>query len=354
MYVTKYKDKYRAFERYKVGDTWRKVSVVMDRDTPQARRKALQVLAGKIPVCESEITFAALCKRYTADQATHLKAVTVFKNESLLNIICKTMGKRKVSTLTSGQIRNDLLQLTTKPVTLNFYLKRVKAVIRWAYQNSYIASTDCVDKIAKWEVKKKKQELKCLEREELKAVIDAASDYYAPMIEFLALSGLRFGELTALDNADVTRQTITVSKTFDRVTQTNTDPKTEDSNRVIDVQPELWSCIKRLKRIMDIYRFSSGKRNDYFVVSPNGDRLKYGTFRAYFVNLTEKTIGRKLSPHSLRHTHASLLAEEGIPLETISRRLGHSDSEITKEIYLHVTQRIENYDRELLKKVSFF
>ncbi|GGE36005.1 hypothetical protein GCM10011391_13510 [Pullulanibacillus camelliae] len=43
-----------------------------------------------------------------------------------------------------------------------------------------------------------------------------------------------------------------------------------------------------------------------------------------------------LTPHSLRHT--SLLAKVGVSLEQIMDRLGHTDDQITKNVYLHVTQ----------------
>lgn len=46
----------------------------------------------------------------------------------------------------------------------------------------------------------------------------------------------------------------------------------------------------------------------------------------------------ELSPHSLRHTHTSLLAEAGASLEQIMDRLGHADDEITRMIYLHITK----------------
>src|SRR5690554_5244897 len=46
----------------------------------------------------------------------------------------------------------------------------------------------------------------------------------------------------------------------------------------------------------------------------------------------------ELTPHSLRHTHTSLLAEAGVSLEQIMARLGHKDDDTTKNIYLHVTK----------------
>lgn len=52
-------------------------------------------------------------------------------------------------------------------------------------------------------------------------------------------------------------------------------------------------------------------------------------------------LNQVLTPHSLRHTHTSLLAEAGVALEQIMDRLGHSDDQITKDVYLHVTQEMK-------------
>lgn len=49
-------------------------------------------------------------------------------------------------------------------------------------------------------------------------------------------------------------------------------------------------------------------------------------------------LNEELTPHSLRHTHTSLLAEARVSLEQIMDRLGHTDDQITKNVYLHVTQ----------------
>jgi hypothetical protein len=49
-------------------------------------------------------------------------------------------------------------------------------------------------------------------------------------------------------------------------------------------------------------------------------------------------LNEKLTPHSLRHTHTSLLAEAGVGLQEIMDRLGHKDDSTTKNVYLHVTK----------------
>ncbi|WP_334313871.1 tyrosine-type recombinase/integrase [Aquibacillus salsiterrae] len=49
----------------------------------------------------------------------------------------------------------------------------------------------------------------------------------------------------------------------------------------------------------------------------------------------------KLTPHSLRHTHTSILAAAGVQLENIKERLGHFDDEMVRKIYLHVTDPVK-------------
>ncbi|MFJ7978453.1 tyrosine-type recombinase/integrase [Peribacillus sp. NPDC096379] len=49
----------------------------------------------------------------------------------------------------------------------------------------------------------------------------------------------------------------------------------------------------------------------------------------------------ELTPHSLRHTHTSLLAKARVSFEQIMDRLGHTDDQITKNVYLHVTQEMK-------------
>ncbi|MDD7114985.1 MAG: tyrosine-type recombinase/integrase, partial [Lachnospiraceae bacterium] len=62
-------------------------------------------------------------------------------------------------------------------------------------------------------------------------------------------------------------------------------------------------------------------------------------------------IGRKLTAHALRHTHVSLLAEQGIDFETIARRVGHDGSKVTREIYFHVTKKLKERDDSTIASI---
>ena len=65
----------------------------------------------------------------------------------------------------------------------------------------------------------------------------------------------------------------------------------------------------------------------------------------------EKKIKKNLTTHFFRHTHVTKLAELGVPLYVIQRRVGHSNSKITQQLYLHVTQKSK---QEVIDKLNHF
>ena len=68
--------------------------------------------------------------------------------------------------------------------------------------------------------------------------------------------------------------------------------------------------------------------------------------------VVRKELGYELFDfHSLRHTHATELCENGVNLKEIQRRLGHKSFEVTNRIYLHATDAMERESMEIMKKM---
>ena len=44
---------------------------------------------------------------------------------------------------------------------------------------------------------------------------------------------------------------------------------------------------------------------------------------------------KPVSCHGLRHTYCSLLLSQNVPIQTVSKYMGHSDATITLEVYSH-------------------
>ena len=94
-----------------------------------------------------------------------------------------------------------------------------------------------------------------------------------------------------------------------------------------------------------------GYRTKLFFSNNEGGHINYFSYNKYLKENTLAIVGRELTTHSLRHTHASLLFEQGFTLDEVSRRLRHGDSKVTKEVYIHITKKLKEKDAEKLENV---
>lgn len=354
--------RYKYTERIAVAPgKYKKVSVTLDKNTAQARKVAERLLQEKAEAMEPTKAkcMSVLIEDYIKEQARTVREGTVKRNSITLRLLCKMLNDPRSDQITAGMIRSALLKEDHTITWMNEYISRFKAFWRWAYRNDYVSSVDPAEKLKKFEREKShKEEIadKYLEADELKSVLKECDVYHWQLvIEFLALTGLRFGEFAALERDDVSDTEISITKTFNCVTGQCGAPKTYTSIRTLHVQPELKECIRKIRAYTAQNRFKSEAWRNTRLFFPNptdGSYVSLAAFDKYFKLLTESTVGRKLTAHALRHTHASLLMAAGYDIEAIARRLGHgSNSKITREIYLHVTSKLKQQDADRLDQI---
>lgn len=142
------------------------------------------------------------------------------------------------------------------------------------------------------------------------------------IIELLFGSGMRIGELCGLRNKDVDLN----------IGQVRIIGK-GNKERIIDIC--LPVILKSLRQWLAVRR-SSNKPSDSLFTSHIGRKLGPQTVRTLVHRLTrECKIEKHVTPHTLRHTFATLLLEENIDISYIQHILGHSPISTT-QIYLHV------------------
>ena len=274
-----------------------------------------------------------------------VKPTTLVNEKCALNQMLKILGDVPVITLTAPAIKRALLESKKPTSTLNRYLALFNAFLKWCFEYGYIEAPLKVSAFPQKSVKKDDNSL-YLERDELKKVLDALDgtmDGY--VCRFMALTGCRIGEVAALTLSDLDDHVhVTKTKTYLGNIQT---PKTAHSERDIFIQPELRAMLREYYQWRQLYMMAHGIRTDLLFFSQSGNL--YGD---NYLRIKLHRIDEKLHPHIFRHTHVALLAEQGIPLETISKRLGHSDTKVTSKIYYHVTERMKAHEEELLSKVS--
>jgi integrase len=125
-------------------------------------------------------------------------------------------------------------------------------------------------------------------------------------------------------------------------------PKTKTEKRKIDINPSVLKELEKLRleqkkvkmRLRDLYHdgdfiFAKMAKNPGYP-----ELIKVVEIRMKRL-LKLCGLNTDLTPHSLRHTHTSLLAEAGVDLLGIMERLGHKDDDTTKNVYLHITKSMK-------------
>lgn len=69
---------------------------------------------------------------------------------------------------------------------------------------------------------------------------------------------------------------------------------------------------------------------------PDGDPLNVLVVYRVFCDLTDKAGLRRIRLHDLRHGHASLMLAAGVDMTLVSKRIGHSSTRITADMYAHL------------------
>ena len=363
MWIEKRGDKFLAVDRYKdymTGKT-KRVSVIIDKDTNQARNKADKILKAKIEAAlqakpAQKITLEGLKNSYITYQRKTLKESTVHRNEIILNIVIKIIGSDALcDRLTASIIMDRLLSTHKANVTINTYLTRLKAMLRWGYQHDMCP--DIAGKLKLLPDKSERQKIadKYLEKADLKKLLDGMKvESWKNLTQFLALSGLRIGEALALEYSDMDtkKRLIHVTKTYAPTTKAVQTPKTADSIRDVYMQDELLKLCRTIRAKSKSRALEYGYQSRLVFCDIDGNYINYDVYEKYLRENGQAILGQNITSHVMRHTMTSLFAEAGVDLSVIARRLGHHDSKLTRDIYLHCTQAQREKDNEAVRKIS--
>lgn len=176
---------------------------------------------------------------------------------------------------------------------------------------------------------------------------------YVDFIQFLYYMGLRVGEGGSLRVKDIVKNNgryyaningtlMKKHKSGNKRGEFKKKPgaKSESSNRQVYLPPEA----------VEIYKRHDLGHKFLFVKKTTKNAIETGSINRYLKRIAAdaKINPDKLTSHIFRHTHVSKLAEQGVPLEMIKKRVGHSDSKITEEIYYHITGKARtNFEHQI-------
>lgn len=350
MWVEKTKNGLRLCERFKgIDGKMHRASVPLSKDTAQARKIAAADLLEKININQidgSTCRLSSLCAEYL--RRSDIKDTSRHAYSAALARAVQILGDVEVSRLSAPYIKRRFSESGKKPKTLNNFITVLNTFLSWAYDFGYISQPVHVSKFPNKEPKRDPT-LEYLERDELEHVLAQleGSQYYF-ICKFLALTGCRIGELAALTPEDIDGKYIHITKSRNQLGQITT-PKTAASRRDIFITPELSELLRAFKEWRLLYIMAHKIRPQTLFFSSWALPVTSARLNQVFAQIDSP---KHLHAHIFRHTHVSLLAEQGVSLETIARRLGHTTSKTTREIYFHVTEKLKERDEAVLQNVK--
>jgi integrase len=206
------------------------------------------------------------------------------------------------------------------------------------------------------------REAPALEANEITAFMtEADGSWVGVLIRLAAATGARRGELLALRWADVnlTKNELCIARaivqTKGKITEKAT--KTERIRR-LSLTPSVVACLEMHREQQDLKREMFGEAYEKQLDLVFADYHKHPGWYLLPSSVSRACvrIGKKAGlSHSglqiLRHSHASNLLSAGVPLPTVSKRLGHTDSYTTAKIYSHALPRDERAAAEIWEKL---
>jgi len=295
-----------------------------------------------------DMKFEDFWKMYYADMETRLREHTMRTKKYIVELkILPYFGNKRVNDITAADIRqwqNELIKMGYSPTYLKKINNQLSAIFNYAIRYYDLKSNPCAK--AGSMGKSKAEEMDFWTGEEFRKFIDIVMNKRLSYMAFMTLywTGMRLGELLALNpkDVDLEKRTISITKSYQRLGKKDviTPPKTPKSKRVITV-PEFLAA--DIKDYMDsLYDLQENDR--LFPIT------KYYLEHEMQRGIKESGV-KRIRVHDLRHSHASMLIELGFsPLE-IANRLGHEKVETTLNTYAHLypnkqTKLAERLDRE--------
>lgn len=295
-------------------------------------------------------TFGELASLWLENYRTTVKPSTFENVKSKVEKMTEEHFKElKLKKITVAYCQKIVIELSKSYVLYNHYLSVINRIFKYAVLMDIISSNP-FDKVIKPKSRQTQRKGNFLTKEELKEFLKLAQTatlfYFFPLVHLMSYTGLRQGEALALKWSDIDfeNKKITVNKTAVRIKEKQTlqTPKTKNSKRVISIDPTTLSILKSWKKDQIKIYFKNGKHfegdENFIFTNQRGEWVHIHNFIRYFKRFIADHKLKPITPHGLRHTHASLLFSAGVEPKNISDRLGHSTVQITLDLYTHITE----------------
>ncbi len=188
----------------------------------------------------------------------------------------------------------------------------------------------------------------------------AETDSLAPLWHLLLLEGMRRGEALGLRWQDVNwdRGTAHIVQSVragiakgEAIIQPRT--KTQSGSRTVRLTARTIAALRHHRSAQAERRLAAATwcDHDLIVCTSKGTPVNPANVRRSFDLIVKRAALPRITPHGLRHTHATMLLGQGVPAKVVSERLGHANIGITLDTYSHVLPDMQDTAADAIEAI---
>lgn len=284
-----------------------------------------------------EATFGEYFRQWLTDHArVHCKESTAAGYETAFRLYLKpALGERRMGEITRADIRGVATAMLKAGKSYDYTkatLAPLSTVLNQALEDGLVRSNPAFRVLKRSRFEREKKVADFLSRQELAHLLATCQRQYPkhyPFVLLLARTGLRIGEAVALQWKDVDFHGpfLEVRRNYVDGRITSTKPGTQ---RRVDLSRQLAAVLKD-------HLAGRAESATWIFTTGKGTHLDPDNFRARDWPKILSVAGmRRILPHALRHTFASLLIQQGAPMAYVKEQLGHHSIRITVDTYGHL------------------
>lgn len=248
------------------------------------------------------------------------------------------LGAMRLSTITREDVGAAVNHLTSSDKTVRNAWGVLAGIMKAATRARLVTDNPCDGVRLPRRTEHERVEHRYLTVADFHTLIEATPGHWRPLVWMLAGTGMRWGELEALNVGDVDLADQRLGPVVRIAKSVKWDPskavrdvgptKTRKSRRTVTLPNEV---VEQLRPLID------RPRGHRLFLPPRGGPLRHKTF---YTDIWVRAAGVVPEPrpriHDLRHTHVAWLIAAGVPLPVIQARLGHEKITTTIDTYGHL------------------